>query len=119
MSSYSQLLVEDRSGARVIRLATPRIVDGPAIDSLRDELADAAGTAGESGVVIDLTGVDLISSAGIALLRDFARAIESRGARGSLCCPAPEVEKVLKMVRLERLMPMHADVPAAVAAVAR
>jgi hypothetical protein len=29
------------------------------------------------------------------------------------------VEKVLKMVRIERLMPMHADVPAAVAAVAR
>ncbi|MFM8579790.1 MAG: STAS domain-containing protein [Planctomycetaceae bacterium] len=119
MSAYSQLVVDDRNGARVIRLASSRIVDGPSIDALRDELAEAATAAGSSGLVLDLTGVDLISSAGIALLRDFARAIESRGARGSLCCPGPEVEKVLKMVRIERLMPMHPDVTAAVAAVAR
>lgn len=83
---------------------------------------DAAMSAGESSIVIDLSDCEFIDSTGIAVIvRAWQRL--SGGANGSegpggdlvLCCSNDQVNRLLKITGVESSISIHPDRDAAVA----
>jgi anti-sigma B factor antagonist len=92
-------------------LTAPRLEAG-----LNDALA-AAGDPG-TGVVVDLTGVTFLASSGLAVLIGAARKETGVGRRLHLVAASRSVTRPLQVTGADALFDIHADVPAALAAVA-
>ena len=69
-------------------------------------------------VVVDLSGVNFLASIGIRVLVMAARSIRSKGGQLVVCGPSAEAHKVLKATGIDKIIPIAADEPAAVAAFA-
>ncbi len=65
-----------------------------------------------SDVVVDLSGLTLISSAGLRSLLQLAKSIQDRKRRLVLASVQPQVETVLKMTGLDRVFRIGKDVDA-------
>lgn len=116
MPPYTHLSVEPLGNASVIRLGVPRIVDDPVTDALRHEVAAAIAAATPPNIIIDLSGVQLVSSAGIAFFRDIYRAATARKGQAVLAGPQADIRKLMRMVGLDTIFSIHDDVAAAAAA---
>ena len=77
----------------------------------REVLLEAAGEA--SAVVVDLSGVGMIDSSGIASLLEAFQAARKRGKGFVLACVGQSVDRVLKLARLDTVFEIADDVEAA------
>ena len=93
-------------------------VDLEAAAGLREELA-AAVPKGDRGLVVDLTRVGYLDSAGLHLLHDTARALAARGQSLRVAFPPHAViAPLFDIVGMEQAVPVDASVDAAVDALA-
>lgn len=81
---------------------------------------DAALTAGESSIIIDLSGCEFIDSTGIAVIVRAWQRASGNGSEGLggdlvLCCPSDQVNRLLKITGVESSISIHPDRDAAVA----
>lgn len=92
------------------------------IDSATAQSCETALVAkladGRKAMVLDLAEVDYLSSAGIRALVMLAKRASASNAAIVLARPQEHVREILKVVGLEDELPAHADVEAAVLAVA-
>jgi anti-anti-sigma factor len=116
MPPFHHITVERLGAATVIRIGVPRIVDDPVTDDLRHEVAAAVSAAAPPNIVIDLSGVELVSSAGIAFFRDMYRAASALRGQVVIAGPRAEIRTLMRMVGLDTIFSTHDDVAAAVAA---
>jgi anti-sigma B factor antagonist len=73
----------------------------------------------DRGLVLDLSAVDYLDSSGVHLVHELMLTLEERGQRlRVVAAPGAPVLRVLKLVDLERSVPLDASVAAAVAALA-
>ena len=59
--------------------------------------------------IVDLSGVESISSLGIGMLVEAARGLGLHGVRMVLVAPAPTVAKILALTKVTSLMPIVTD----------
>jgi len=85
--------------------------------SARDILLDAAGKG--SGVVVDLSGVTMIDSSGVAGLLEAFQSARKRGKGFVLASIDDSVNRVLKLARLDTVFEIADDVEAAKRSLAR
>jgi len=112
----AHFLETDREGdVSVARFTVSRIVDGPELDAIRNELVEVVIAAEPPKILIDFSGVALISSAAITLLRDLHRAVSSRQGQLRLCGVCPDIVAVLRFTRIDTLFALFSDRQAAVA----
>lgn len=78
---------------------------------LRDALLEAAGKA--DGVVVDMSGVKMIDSSGVASLLEAFQMTRKRGKGFVLADVGESVFKVLKLARLETVFEIAGDVETA------
>jgi anti-anti-sigma factor len=72
--------------------------------------------AGENvKVLVDLAKVNYMSSIGIPLLVNTAKSIVSRGGKVAFLNPQDNVLKVLEMVGVPDMIPIHTDMDSAIA----
>jgi anti-anti-sigma factor len=72
--------------------------------------------AGENAkVLVDLAKVNYMSSIGIPLLVNTAKSIVSRGGKVAFLNPQDNVLKVLEMVGVPDMIPIHTDMDSAIA----
>ncbi|MFM8635197.1 MAG: STAS domain-containing protein [Planctomycetia bacterium] len=116
MSSHRHIRVEPLDTATVIRLGLKRVIDDPATDELRHEIAAVVSAATLPNFIVDLAAVDLVSSAGISVFRDLYRAVAARKGQVVLSGPRPEIRTLMRMVGLDTIFSVHEDVAAAAAA---
>jgi anti-anti-sigma factor len=69
-----------------------------------------------SNIVVDLSGVDFISSAGVRVLLFGAKIVDRKGGRIALICPDAGLARVLMIARVDALIPTFASEAAAAAA---
>jgi anti-sigma B factor antagonist len=81
---------------------------------LRDALAEA-GAAPGSRVVLDLSGVEFMASAGVHVLLDVAGQLEQVGGALVLVGPRPMVARVLSLTRADELIRVAGTVDDALA----
>jgi anti-sigma B factor antagonist len=66
-------------------------------------------------VLVDLSGVDFLTSIGIRLLVVNAKALAARGGRMILLNPRPEVRTVLEIAGIPAIIPMYENLESALA----
>jgi anti-sigma B factor antagonist len=97
-----------------------RIEGGIDISNAR-ELGDALleiGGEGALGLVVDLSGVNYLDSAGVRLVLRLATELDRRGRRLGVVGPADApVRSVLELTAVDRYVPLYEHVEDAVAAV--
>jgi anti-anti-sigma factor len=72
----------------------------------------------KSNIVVDLSAVEFISSAGVRVLLFGAKIVDRKGGRMAIVCPNTGLARVLKIARVDELIPIFdcdADAAAAFA----
>ena len=111
-------LTERRAGKTVVLAPTGRI-DMATADQFRDRLLPLISSAAAEGeaVVLDFSGVDYISSAGLRVLMLAAKEAKSAGGRIAVAALQPLVNEIFQISRFDKVLPCHAGVDQALAAV--
>ncbi|MFC5186497.1 STAS domain-containing protein [Actinomadura harenae] len=94
-------------------------IDLRTADALRARLTEFAGPQGGSAcadLVIDFGGVRFCDASGLGVLVAVRNALAARGGRVRLARVRPAQLRLLRVVGLDTLFPLHADVADAVAA---
>ena len=64
-------------------------------------------------IVVDMSQVSFLASLGMRTLLINAKALALRGGHMALAAPQPLVEEVLRLARIDALIPVYADVGSA------
>ena len=112
MSSFS---VRDESGALVVRVEESSALNDFRSNSFRDELYELVEADSTSLVALDLSGVDFLSSSGVALLVGLKRRLEGKGGKLVLFGIQPAVEDLLRIIRLTQFFTLAPHAAAALA----
>ncbi|WP_051468301.1 STAS domain-containing protein [Actinomadura oligospora] len=94
-------------------------IDLRTADALRSRLTEFAGPQGASAcadLVIDFGGVRFCDASGLGVLVSVRNALAARGGRVRLAGVRPAQRRLLRVVGLDALFPLHADVAGAIAA---
>jgi len=70
-----------------------------------------------AAVVVDLSNVDFIATAAIAMFLEAAKLLKESGGKIVVSGPQPKIGEVLRRLRLERVLPVFSTVDEGVAAV--
>ena len=84
-------------------------------------LRQAVVTVVDSGarlVVLDLTAVDFVDSAGLGVVVGALRRLRTHDGDLVVVCPEPRIRRVFEMCDLDRVFALHRDVDAAATAMA-
>lgn len=96
-------------GIQVVNLTGSLDVSGAA--KIESELLTVAGKAKK--MVIDLKGINFISSQGIRVLIATAKSMATHNHTLLLAGASPSVRKVLTFMSIDKVIPLYADVQAA------
>jgi anti-sigma B factor antagonist len=127
--------VQSDNPGNVVRLATA--ADGLRVDRVEHDSALVYRVAGEvdtltaphldlaltdppatavSRVVLDLTEVPFLSSAGLSILVEHHTACQRHGIAFAVVAPAHAVRRAMEITALDRVIPLYDSVPAALLA---
>ncbi|SIO48003.1 anti-sigma B factor antagonist [Rhodovulum sp. ES.010] len=107
-----ELKTEERDDAIHVIVAEPRIDSAVAI-RFKDRMREVVGE-GPGRVVLDLGAVDFLDSSGLGAVVAVMKLL-GPDRRLELCNLTPNVEKVFRLTRMDRVFTIHADCEAAFA----
>ena len=85
-----------------------------AVQEIERDFKKATAGKGQS-VVVDMHGVDYISSFGVRLFLDVIQELEKKGKKLVFVAPSPDVEKVLLACEMDTLAGIEPTIDGAVA----
>jgi anti-sigma B factor antagonist len=101
----AQLVVSHREEPAGTVIEAVGEVDLTTAAQLREALLAAVGASAQSSVIVDLSKVDFIDSAGLALLVEARKRLSPEGRTLSiLLSPGRQPERVLKLGRFDTIM---------------
>ncbi len=101
----AQLVVSHREETAGTIIEAVGEVDLTTAPQLREALLGAVGGANKTAVIVDLSKVDFIDSAGLALLVEARKRLSPEGRTLSiLLTPGRQPERVLKLGRFDTIM---------------
>ena len=95
-------------------LSVTGYIDAETFPQLISE-ADKVLNTGHVNLVLDLSGVDYISSGGLIALQTITGRAAARGGKAVLCCVSKQVAQVLKISGFDQRLSIFPDVEAAMA----
>jgi anti-anti-sigma factor len=107
---------ESKRGVLVICFTDARILDESRIRKLGDELIELLGRTDDEKVLLDFRHVDFMSSAMLGTIVRMNKKCKEYKAKLKLCSIAPEILKVFKITKLDKLLDIESDEEAALAA---
>jgi len=99
----------------IVRVDLAGRLDAQGTEAIEPKLMDCAGTY--RSVILDMSSVDFLSSAGIRTLLLAAKAVSRRGGKMVITNPAPDVRNVLEIAAVDALIPIHESLEEARSAV--
>jgi len=87
-------------------------IDGANAAEIKAEALRLLGEAPD--VVVDLSGVEFLDSAGVGLLVGLFKNARLRGGRARFCGLTPGVRSVLELIQLDRIFEIYDDAETAV-----
>ena len=101
----AQLTVNQRQDSKGTVVEAVGEVDLTTAPQLRESLLAAVNNSDKSPVIVDLSRVDFIDSAGLALLVEARKRLSPEGrALNVLLTPGRQPERVLKLGRFDTIM---------------
>lgn len=77
----------------------------------------AMTTDSDDPVIVDMSGLIYISSAGLRAVLLIAKALRKRGVAFALCALSPSIKKVLEMSGFDKIIAIHDSQADAIAAI--
>lgn len=110
-------LTERHSGQTLVVAAAGRI-DMATADQLKEKLIPLVTAAGKKGelVVLDFSGIEYISSAGLRVLMLAAKESKSSGGKIAVAAMQPLVKEIFEISRFNKVLACHDGVDEAIAA---
>jgi anti-sigma B factor antagonist len=112
-----ELITEERADG-IHRMILAGRMDGAGTEQVTSDFTAVIATQ-PARVVVDMRQVVFLSSVGIRLLLSNAKSLKQYGGLMAIAGPQPMVREVLEIVGIARLIPVHADLESACAALAR
>lgn len=106
-----EMRVIEEPGAFTHVALTGRL-DTPGVDRVESRF-NAALVGSHRHAIVDLSGVEFLSSMGVRMLLSVAKALSRSGARMVLVAPRPLVEGALRHSAIDELIPVCAEVSSA------
>jgi anti-anti-sigma factor len=78
------------------------------------EAVEAAISAGDARIVVDLGGVPWINSVGLGSILAANHAVDAAGGALRLCCLSSQLRSILAVTRLDSILNSHDDLRGAV-----
>jgi stage II sporulation protein AA (anti-sigma F factor antagonist) len=99
---FRYLRASTQQGVLVLTVTHAQLRSGDfeLVDALRQEMLDAAADANARKVVVDLSGVDYVGSAGFRPLLSLRKRLQEAGGEMLLCGLVPDVHEVFLTSRL-------------------
>jgi anti-sigma B factor antagonist len=82
--------------------------------ALRHEVL-ALLNSGQRSIVLDLTSAGFLDSLGLGTIVAVWKRVRVHGGSFALVCPEPRLQRVFKVVDIDRILPLHATVDDALA----
>lgn len=118
MPGTLRIEVGEVDGVLVVSFRERLLFDDKTVREVSDQLNAVLPTGGKAiRLVLDFTGVDLISSSLLGKLILLLRRVEGGGGRLLLCELSPTVQAVFRTSNLDKLFKVVRDRPAALAEV--
>lgn len=116
MSSVPQspVVAREHGVAQVLEVRAAEIRDTDMVARLGTELRRAVDAADRSYFVLDLSAVTYLSSTALGLLINLHAHLSDRGYAFALVAPEGEVRSIFELAKLERIIPIYADLESAV-----
>ena len=109
-----QIIMQKQGGVSVVSLLNKRMLDASNIQALYDELLSLVTEKGIRKMVINLHGVNYLSSAVLGKLISLVKTLKrEKGALG-LCDIHPNVAEIFKVTQLDKVIPIYKNVQEAV-----
>lgn len=102
-----QIYVEQIAGVAVLSLTGN--YDHRAQHELRQQMIGMIPDSPSPRVLVDLSDLQTVDSASLALLISLGRELSSRGGHLKLCAPKNSVEEFLRISRIDRAYPTYED----------
>lgn len=112
------LQIKDESGDGVRICHLQGRLDGSTSATADQHLTQLANEAAAGKIVLDLAGLDYMSSAGLRVLLMAAKRAKSNGSRLSLAAPQPAVGQVLEISGFASILEIHPTLNQAIGATA-
>jgi len=109
-----QLSVDERGDVHVVRVKEPKMTY-PILSSFFNELRELV-EGGARKVVLDLADVTYVDSATIGCLMDLHRLLQDHSGAIKLAGLQPRVETMISMTGVHKIVDLHREEAAAVAA---
>lgn len=113
--SRPMLSFQTRGAALVARAELSELTHPEQVEEFSRTFHDTVATSAAEAVVLDLTGLEYLTSAALGMLLNFHAHIQRQGRRFAIAASSPQVCEVLGHTRLEHVFPVAADVDAALA----
>jgi anti-sigma B factor antagonist len=116
MSATQCLEINKIHGITIAHLLDDRLVEGNEIEDLAQELYGLIESDGRTKLILNLSSVEFISSAGLGKLVVLQKKMNARGGTLRFCCIRPEVYEVFAVTQLVRLFDIRESEADALAA---
>lgn len=93
-------------------LSVSGYIDGATFRQLVEEAGEVLSST-HVKLVLDLGGVDYVSSGGLVALQTIAGQAASRDGKMVLCCVGKQVSEVLRMTGLDKILDIYPDLATA------
>jgi anti-sigma B factor antagonist len=103
MPATECLEIDEIHGITIVHLLDDRLVEGNEIEDLGKELYGLIESEGRRKLVLSLSSVEFVSSAGLGKLVVLQKKMNARGGTLRFCCLRPGVHEVFTVTRLDRL----------------
>jgi anti-sigma B factor antagonist len=97
-------------------LAVAGDVDLYVAGELKDRLTEATD-AGTKALILDFSDVTFVDSMGLGVLVGGMKGLRAAGGELHLVVSSPEVQRILEITRMDRVIPLHETLPDGLAAV--
>jgi anti-anti-sigma factor len=111
------LEIEQVREAVVAKFTTRTILDETKLNVIGGQLANLGEEAGHRVVVVNFRGVERLSTEMLGKILALQRKVQARGGRLLLCEISPTLLEIFQLLKLTRLLTIHADEQAALQSV--
>lgn len=109
MAAPPHIDLDEADGVRVVRFRDRRLYDDRTVREAADQILGAVAGGGPVRLLIDFSGVDLVSSSLLGKLILLQRRVDASGGRLRLCEMSPTVRAVFRTSNLDRLFAIDRD----------
>jgi anti-sigma B factor antagonist len=115
MTSNSRIDVSDVDHSKLVRFHDSLLFDDKSVHEVMKQIEAILSDDGSPvHLMLDFSGVDLISSALMSKLILLRRRINACGGTIRLCCMSDDIHTLFRRAKLDRLFPIDHEMPAVI-----